>query len=140
MFTAEARNKVPKGKMQKGPVEQRATLTCIGLTAAILALASTEPVWAETWYEQQTLNPETMKRLNVGWNSCCLGSEVVKTQFRVDKTTHGDEWYYLKDGKWKRVPDDTIHWGQHAPNGQATLFIYFMTGDETCFYPPQEGI
>ena len=24
--------------------------------------------------------------------------------------------------------------------GQATLFVYFMTGAETCFYPPQEGI
>jgi hypothetical protein len=84
--------------------------------------------------------PATMKRLAVGWDSCCLGSEVVKTQFRVDKTSYGDEWFYMRDGTWKRVPDDTIHWGQHAPGGQATLFVYFMTGEETCFYPPQEGI
>jgi hypothetical protein len=140
MFTAEARNKVPKGKMTRARDEQKANLACIGLTAVLMALAPTWPVWAESWYEQQTLNRETMNRLNVGWNSCCLGSEVVKTQFRVNKTTHGDEWYYLRAGKWKRVPDDTIHWGQHAPNGQATLFVYFMTGAETCFYPPQEGI
>jgi hypothetical protein len=33
------------------------------------------------------------------------------------------------------------NWSQHAAGGQATsLIIYFMTGDETCFYPSQEGI
>src|SRR5260370_2688621 len=110
------------------------------ITSALMALALIWPVWADGWYEQQTLNSATMKRLNVGWNSCCLGSEVVKTQFRVNKTTSGDEWFHLKDGTWKRVPDDTIHWGQHAPGGQATLFVYFMTGDESCCYPPQDGI
>ena len=109
-------------------------------TTTLSGLALTAPAWSDSWFEKQILNPSTMKRLNVGWNSCCLGSEVVKTQFRVNKTNYGDEWYYMKDGDWRRVPDDTIHWGQHAPNGQATLFVYFMTGDETCFYPPQEGI
>jgi len=33
----------------------------------------------------------------------------------------------MKDGTWKRVPDDTIHWGQHARRS-GDLFIYFMTG------------
>jgi hypothetical protein len=46
----------------------------------------------------------------------------------------------MKNGRWKRMPHDTIHWGKHAPGGEATLFVYFLTGDETCFYPPQEGI
>jgi hypothetical protein len=108
--------------------------------AALMAPALTWAAEPDSWFERQTLNPATMQRLSVGWSSCCLGSEVVKTQFRVDKTTYGDEWYYIKDGAWKRVPEDTIHWGKHAPGGQATLFIYFMTGEETCFYPPQEGI
>jgi hypothetical protein len=112
----------------------------ITTTAALSAMAVAWPAWAEGWFDRQMLNPATVKRLNVGWNSCCLGSEVVKTQFRVNRTSYGDEWFYLKDDAWKRVPDDTIHWGQHAPGGQATLFVYFMTGDETCFYPPQEGI
>jgi hypothetical protein len=113
----------------------------LSATAALTALALTVPAWSDSWFERQTLTSATMKRLNVGWNSCCLGSEVVKTKFRVDKTSNGDEWYYLKeDNTWKRVPDDTIHWGQHGPGGQATLFVYFMTGEETCFYPPQEGI
>jgi hypothetical protein len=112
----------------------------LSTASALMGLALSWPAWSDSWFEQQSLNPATQKRLNVGWNSCCLGSEVVKTQFRVNKTDYGDEWYYMKDGAWKRVPDDTIHWGQHAPGGQATLFIYFMTGDETCFYPPEEGI
>ena len=109
-------------------------------TVVIMAFACAWPARSDSWFERQTLNPATMKRLAVGWNSCCLGSEVVKTQFRVDRTSYGDECFYVKDGTWKRVPDDTIHWGQHAPGGQATLFVYFMTGEETCFYPPQEGI
>jgi hypothetical protein len=109
-------------------------------TVAIMAFTCAWPARSDSWFERQTLNPATMKRLAVGWDSCCLGSEVVKTQFRVDKTSYGDEWFYMRDGTWKRVPDDTIHWGQHAPGGQATLFVYFMTGEETCFYPPQEGI
>ncbi|HLH93569.1 MAG TPA: hypothetical protein VKW08_00480 [Xanthobacteraceae bacterium] len=105
---------------------------------ALFLLLSTS-AFAGSWYDEQTLTPETQKRLNVGWNSCCLGSEVVKTQFRVNKTDYGDEWYYLKDGAWRRVPPDIVHGDEHAPNGQATLFIYFVTGQETCFFRPQEG-
>jgi len=59
--------------------------------------------------------------------------------FRVGED-RSDQWFYLaKDGTWKQVPPDTIHWGQHAPNGLPTLFIYW-TGQELCFYPPEEGI
>jgi hypothetical protein len=50
-----------------------------------------------------------------------------------------DTWWYLKDRVWKQVPDDVIHWGQHAPDGQAKLFIHW-SGQELCFYPPEEGI
>src|ERR1019366_7616785 len=76
----------------------------LSATAALTALAFTVPAWSDSWFERQTLTSATMKRLNVGWNSCCLGSEVVKTKFRVDKTSNGDEWYYLKeDNTWKRV-------------------------------------
>src|SRR5258708_33642422 len=107
-------------------------------TAALAALAFTLPAWSDSWFERQTLNPPTMKRLNVGWNSCCLGSEDVRSALRGERACIWEDWDYMKDGSWKRVPDDTIHWGQHAPGGQATLFVYFMTGDETCFYPPQE--
>jgi hypothetical protein len=67
--------------------------------------------------------------------------DVVRTQFRVeqDGSAEGhDIWFYLKDGKWNRVPDDIIQWGEHAPDKQATLFIYQSTGQELCFYPPQD--
>jgi hypothetical protein len=81
-------------------------------------------------------------RLAPSWKSCCDGGDVFKTQFRVieDGSKYGhDTWWYLKDGIWKQVPDDVIHWGEHAPSKQATLFIRW-TGQELCFYPPEEGI
>jgi hypothetical protein len=72
----------------------------------------------------------------------CEKGDVFHTQFRVinNGTKYGeDTWWYEKDGKWKQVPPDTIHWGQHAPNGQPTLFIYQTTGQELCFYPGRDG-
>ena len=110
--------------------------------AALMAPALTWAAEPDSWFERQTLNPATMQRLSVGWSSCCLGSEVVKTQFRVDKTTYGDEWYYIKDGAWKRVPEDTIHWGKHAPGGQAAarqrvaLQAASLTTEETLMILP----
>jgi hypothetical protein len=95
------------------------------------------------WYKSQELNPAARQRLGVAWKSCCEHGDVVRTQFRVEQngSAYGhDTWFYLKDGKWKRVPDDIIHWGEHAPDKQATLFIYQSTGQELCFYPPVEGI
>ena len=92
------------------------------------------------WFSSQQLNPATKQRLGVPWNGCCENGDVFKTQFRVSKSTGGDEWYYLKGDTWKKVPDDVIHWGQHSPDKRATLFIYVATGQELCFYPPEEGI
>jgi hypothetical protein len=86
----------------------------------------------------QQLNPATKQLLGVGWNGCCENGDVFKTLFRVSKSTGGDEWYYLKGDTWKKVPDYVIHWGQHAPDKRATLFIYVATGQELCFYPPEE--
>jgi hypothetical protein len=111
-------------------------------------LATWKPEYAQNspavnkWFHDQQMNDETWERLgSPSWHSCCEKGDVFKTQFRVGKGQHGDdEWWYLKDGTWKQVPDDTIHWGQHAPGGQPTLFIYSNTGQELCFYPPEEGI
>lgn len=36
------------------------------------------------------------------------------------------------------VPPDIIHWGESAPGGQPTLFVY--SGMETCFFPGDSGI
>lgn len=47
------------------------------------------------WYEAQQINPEAQLRLGVSWKSCCNHSDVVKTRFRVDRTTSEDQWWYL---------------------------------------------
>lgn len=63
----------------------------------------------------------------------------MKTRFRVSKIDGADAWeWQLADGSWKRIPTDIIHWGEHAPGGQATLFAIGEL--ETCFYPPDGGI
>jgi hypothetical protein len=95
------------------------------------------------WYKSQELNPAARERLGVAWKSCCEHGDVVRTQFRVEQngSAYGNDiWFYLKDGKWKRVPDDIIHWGEHAPDKQATPFIYQSTVQELRFYSPEEGI
>jgi hypothetical protein len=91
------------------------------------------------WYEQQEINPAAQKRLNVTFKSCCKNGDVFLTQFRVGPGEHGDdEWWYLQKGVWKRIPDDVIHWGEYAPDGQATLFLYASGGQELCFYPSRD--
>jgi hypothetical protein len=118
----------------------------IVLTIGSMAHARWRPEYAQNtqqvrdWFSSQQLNPTTKQRLGVPWNGCCENGDVFKTQFRVSKNTGGDEWYYLKGDTWKKVPDDVIHWGQHSPDKRATLFIYVATGQELCFYPPEEGI
>lgn len=72
------------------------------------------------------------------FKKCCDHADVVKTRFNVNKTTAGDEWYWLDGEKWRRIPDDVIHWDQHAPNGQPTLFVF--DGKETCFFPGDGAI
>jgi hypothetical protein len=111
-------------------------------------LATWKPEYAQNapevnhWYKNQEMTDDTWRRLgSPSWHSCCEKGDVFKTQIRVGKGTQGDdEWWYLKDGIWKQVPADTIHWAQHAPSGLPTLFIYSNTGQELCFYPPEEGI
>ena len=53
-------------------------------------------------------------------------------------TSGGDEWYWLNGERWRRIPDDIIHWGKSAPGGKPTLFVY--SGAETCFFPGDGGI
>jgi hypothetical protein len=130
-------------------------LLCRGIALLTLAFfvahahATWKPEYAQLsqevrdWYKNQELNPAARERLGVAWKSCCEHGDVVQTQFRVEQngSAYGhDIWFYLKDGRWKRVPDDIIHWDEHAPDKQATLFIYQSTGQELCFYPPEEGI
>jgi hypothetical protein len=91
----------------------------------------------QAWYSNVETTLEARKRLP--WVKCCNHAEVVRTQFRVNKTDRGDEWYYLAGGAWKRIPPDVIHpHDEHAPDGQPTLFIY--QGEETCFFLGEGGI
>jgi hypothetical protein len=108
---------------------------------ALLILATWKPEYAQLpqatqdWYRAQTLTPAAEKR--IGWHSCCDHADVVHTKFKVGGVGN-DEWWWMNEGKWQRIPDDVIHWSEHAPGGEPTLFVY--GGVETCFYPPDAGI
>lgn len=72
---------------------------------------------------------------------CCKGSEIVKAEYRLSKRLDErgypiDEYWYKRAGsdEWKLIPDDVVHWNEHAPDGQPTLFIIGGT-IERCFFP-----
>jgi hypothetical protein len=102
------------------------------------------PLEVQQWYATREMTEETRARLGVGWRSCCKHSDVVKTKFFVDKQTGGDVWFWFDEKQeaetgygWRRIPEDTVHQGEHAPSGQPTLFVY--KGIETCFFPGESG-
>lgn len=117
------------------------------LTAALVAgfLCPAQATWkpeyasaapeVREWYRNAELTPEAQKRF--GWIKCCDHADVFRTQFKVNRATGGDEWWYLSGTEWKRIPDDIIHVDEHAPDNQPTLFIY--NGMETCFFPGGAG-
>jgi hypothetical protein len=93
------------------------------------------PQSVRDWYAAQELTPAAEKIFH--FKSCCDKSDVVRTQFRVNKTSGKDEWWWL-DGEsdmWRRIPDFVIHWGQTAPDGKPTMFA--LEGMPTCFFPGQ---
>jgi hypothetical protein len=94
------------------------------------------PQEVQDWYRNAELTPQAQQRFP--FKSCCEHADVVKTQFRVNRATSGDEWYWLDGETWRRVPDDIIHWGETAPNKQPTLFVF--EGKETCFWPGEAGL
>lgn len=130
----------------------RPFLAPLALAGALLlapALARDNGQWGTSapsvrnWYETRELNEATRIRLNVQWRSCCAHSDVVKTRFKVDRTSGGDEWWWWKTdaighSDWKRIPDDVVHPNEHAPSGEPTLFA--VNGLETCFFPGDGGI
>ena len=119
------------------------TLLGIGLWAGH-SHAAWKPEYAQNspevreWYNNQLLNEATRQRLQVDWHSCCSHGDVFRTKFKVGGDGR-DEWWYLKDGTWQKIPNDIVHWGEHAPDGRPTLFIYQSTGQELCFYPGEDG-
>lgn len=114
------------------------------LLLALLAQASAEwkPEYAQAspevqdWYRNAELTEAA--QLRFPFKKCCDHADVVRTQFRVDRASGGDEWFYLDGATWRRIPPDIIHWGKSAPGGQPTLFVYH--DKETCFFPGDSGI
>lgn len=133
------------------PLRQLSVLTIKAIAGVVAALAIAAPLklearWrpeyanqppeVQAWYQNAELTKAAQNRFP--FKKCCDHSDVVKTRFNVNKTTAGDEWYWLDGDKWRRIPDDIIHWQERAPNGQPTLFVY--DGKETCFFPGDGGI
>jgi len=118
---------------------------CVVALLALLSLsaqATWKPEYAQLpqevqdWYRSAELTLSAQKRFP--YKKCCDHADVYKTQFRVDKSSGADQWLYLIDGEWKLIPPDIIHWGESAPGGQPTLFLF--KGKETCFFPGEGGI
>ncbi len=107
------------------------------------AAARWKPEYAELpqsvrdWYTAQELTPAAEEIFH--FKSCCANSDVVRTQFRVNKTSGNDEWWWLdrENEIWKQIPDYVIHWGRSAPDGKPTMFA--LGGAPTCFFPGQAG-
>jgi hypothetical protein len=96
------------------------------------------PQSVRDWYNSAELTKEAQKRF--GFIKCCDHADVVRTQFKVDKSTGKDVWLWLNpsDHKWHVVPNDIIHGEQRAPGGKPILFIF--RGHPTCFFLPESGI
>jgi len=95
-----------------------------------------QPPEVQQWYRNAELTQAAQNRFP--FKKCCDHADVVQTRFNVNRTNAGDEWYWLDGQNWRRIPDDIIHWDQHAPSGKPTLFVY--DGKETCFFPGDGGI
>jgi hypothetical protein len=116
------------------------------LAAATMLPAPTPAKWKpqyasvpqeiQDWYKSRKLTDAAAKRF--AFRSCCDGSDKVETQFRVDRATGDDKWYYEKDSQWLEVPPDVIWWDEHSPTGEAVLFA--VDGKPTCFFPPRGGL
>lgn len=116
------------------------TLLCLAIAAPALAHDPSSPY--ASWYNNAQLTPAA--KLRLGISRCCSGDDVVETQFKSNQNKpYKDVYYYLKDGEWLVIPPDIIHWGEHAPDGRATLFALktahgsLPVGTPTCFYPPK---
>jgi hypothetical protein len=100
------------------------------------------PAEIRAWYAQAQTMPDSRPRKEKGYVGCCNHGDVVDAQFETKKTPSGyvEEWYYKTPemAEYKRIPNDIIHWGEAAPYGLPTLFVY--NGEEICFWPPNGAI
>ena len=68
------------------------------------------PQAVRDWYSHAELTKKAQMRFP--FKSCCEHADVVRTQFRVNRATAGDEWYWLDGKTWRRIPNDIVHWGE----------------------------
>ena len=113
-----------------------ATLLPVASQAKWKPQYASAPQEVQDWYKSRKLTDAAAKRF--AFKSCCDGSDKVETQFRVDRATGDDKWYYQKDGQWTEVPPDVIWWDELSPTGEAVLFA--LDGKPTCFFPPRGGL
>ena len=103
---------------------------------------SNMPPEVRAWYAQAQTMPKSRPRREKGYIGCCNHGDVVNAQFEVRKTPTGyvEEWYYktAEMAEYKKISNDIIHWGEAAPYGLPTLFVY--NGEEICFWPPNGAI
>jgi hypothetical protein len=113
-----------------------ATLLPVASQAKWKPQYASAPQEVQDWYKSRKLTDAAAKRF--AFKSCCDGSDKVETQFRVDRATGDDKWYYQKDGQWTEVPPDVIWWDEHSPTGETVMFA--LDGKPTCFFPPRGGL
>jgi hypothetical protein len=78
----------------------------------------------QAWYRNAELTEAG--KIRFPFKKCCDHADVVKAQFRVNRTDGGDEWYYEDQaGHFKRIPLDVIHWSRSAPGRQADPVRFF---------------
>jgi hypothetical protein len=134
------RYRLPRFLVQAPRVAAQAAIVATMLATRVGATWKPEyadqPLEVQAWYRNAELTKAAQVRFP--FKKCCDHSDVVKTKFNVNRTSAGDEWYWLDGEQWRRVPDDIIHWNESAPSGLPTLFIY--NGKETCFFPGDGGI
>lgn len=96
---------------------------------------ASQPQEVRDWYESRELTAAARDRFH--FKSCCAHSDVVKTKFKVGGAGN-DQWRWLDGDTWHRIPDDIIHWNEHAPGGEPVMFA--VGANPVCFFPPDGGI
>lgn len=143
MAIADCRDSMSRAERWLWPALLAIVILGYSIAMTSLAFATWKPEYAQLpqevrdWYANAELTRAAQERFS--FQKCCAQSEVVKTKFRVSKSAGAnDEWWWLDGATWKKIPDDIIHWGETAPGGEPTLFVY--AGQETCFWPADGGI
>ena len=123
-------------------------LFCLLAFAPARVIATWKPEYADAdpavqdWYRNAELTPQAQKRF--AFKGCCDHADVVRSKFRVSSKDGADVWEFFDNDAsppaWREIPADIIHVGEHAPDGQATLFRLGAGGALVCFWPPEGGI